>query len=67
MPSNNRYIHHIIESSIDVFQCIHENDLLTEIKRISVYKSSGIVNMPPYLLKMWFQILTPQLLVIMNK
>ena len=67
MPSNNRYIHHIIESSIDVFQCIHENDLLTEIKRISVYKSSGIVNMPSYLLKMWFQILTPQLLVIMNK
>ena len=60
-------VYHDIDSSIDMFECIREEDLLIEINRISVYKSSGILNVPSYLLKLCFQILAPQLLVIMNK
>ena len=50
-----------------MFHTVLEVDLINEINKISIYKSSGIVNMPSYLLKLCFQILVPQLLVIMNK
>ena len=55
-----------ILTSIEVFQTITE-EKLTEINKISIYKSSGLKNMPSYLLKSCFRILITQLLVIMNK
>ena len=54
-------------TSIDRFQSIKETDLLKELGKISIYKSSGLLNMPTYLLKKCFIILIKQLLVIMNK
>ena len=62
-PYNN---HHIL-TSIDTFRNINENDLMSEINKISIFKSSGLENMPSYLLKACFRILHMQLLVIMNK
>ena len=56
-----------IDSPINNFQCIKEVDLMTEINKISIYKSSGILNVPSYLLKLCFQKLVRYLLVIMNK
>ena len=49
------------------FEIIGEEILLKEINKISIYKSSGITDMPTYILKMSFQILIQQLLVIINK
>ena len=51
---------------LDKFELITEDELLKEIKKISIYKSSGL-NVSTYFLKICFEILTPQLLVIMNK
>ena len=50
-----------------MFHTVLEVDRINEINKISIYKSSGIVNMPSYLLKLCFPILAPQLLVFMNK
>ena len=41
--------------------------MFKELNKISIFKSSGLPNMPTYLLKMSFLILIKQLLVIMNK
>ena len=41
-------VYHDIDSSIDVFKCIREEDLVTELNRISVYNSSRILNVPSY-------------------
>ena len=50
----------------DQFDYITEDELVKEIKNISIYKSSGL-NISTYFLKICFEILTPQLLVILNK
>ena len=50
----------------DKFDCITEDELIKEMKNISIYKSSGL-NISTYFLKICFEILTPQLLVILNK
>ena len=65
--TNQQQVCHDIESSIDMFHTVSEADLIIEINKISIYKSSGILNMPSYILKLCFQILAPKLLVIMNK
>ena len=56
-----------IFASVNRFHSILEEDLLKEINSISIYKSSGLVDMPSYLLKLCFNILINKLLVIMNK
>ena len=56
-----------IDSPINNFNIIREEDLLLEINKISVYKSSGIINIPSYLFKLCFHKLSQYLLVIMNK
>ena len=57
----------IIVQPITRFKCIDEAALLEEINKISIYKSSGISNVPTYFLKMGFKILSEYLLVIINK
>ena len=52
---------------IDRFQSVTEDDLLKEIKKIAICKSSGLTDIPSYLLKMCFTILIQKLLIIMNK
>ena len=52
---------------IDRFKCITEADLLSEISKIPIYKSSGIKNLPSYILKMCFKALSQQLLIIINE
>ena len=52
---------------INTFEIIDEEILLKEINTISIYKSSGITDMPTYILKMSFKVLIQQLLVIINK
>ena len=56
-----------IVTPIDRFHSIHEEDLLKELNKISIYKSSGITDMPSYLLKLSFIVLIQKLLIIMNK
>ena len=63
--SNNTNRKYNIEP-FDKFEYITEDELIKEIKNISIYKSSGL-NISTYFLKICFEILTPQLLVIMNK
>ena len=63
--SNNTNRKYNIEP-FDKFEYITEDELIKEIKNISIYKSSGL-NISTYCLKICFEILTPQLLVIMNK
>ena len=63
----HQQVDHDIDLPIDMFQSITEVDLLIEINKISIYKSSGIMNVPSYLLKLCLQKLVPYLLVIMNK
>ena len=41
--------------------------MLSEISKIPIYKSSGIKNLPSYILKMCFKALSQQLLIIINK
>ena len=48
------------------FDYITEDELIKEIKEICTYKSSGL-NISTYFLKICFEILTPQFLVILNK
>ena len=48
------------------FDYITEDELIKEIKDICIYKSSGL-DISTYFLKICFEILTPQLLVILNK
>ena len=50
----------------DNFEYLTEDELIKEIKNISIYKSSGL-NISTYFLKICFEILTPELLVIINK
>ena len=52
---------------IDRFKCISENDLLKEINKIPIYKSSGLKDLPSYILRLTFKVLLKQLLIIMNK
>ena len=54
----------VIKRQIDRFKTVN---LLKEINAISIYKSSGITDMPTYILKISFRILIQQLLVIINK
>ena len=58
---------HDIDIPIDILHIIREEDLLIEMNKISIYNSSEILNVPPYLLKLCFQKLVQYLLVIMNK
>ena len=57
----------IVDQQIDRFENIDEAALLKEINKISIYKSSGIKDLPTYILKTSFKILLKQLLIIMNK
>ena len=50
----------------DTFEYITEDELIKEIKNICIHKSSGL-NISTYFLKICFEILTPKLLVILNK
>ena len=52
---------------IERFECIREDDLLKEINKIPIYKSSGLKNLPSYILKLCFKALSNQLLIIINK
>ena len=52
---------------IERFECIREEDLLKEINKIPIYKSSGLKNLPSYILKLCFKALSKQLLIIINK
>ena len=49
------------------FRCISEKDLLEEVNKIPIYKSSGIKNLPTYILKICFKIVLPYLLITINK
>ena len=50
----------------DNFNIISEEELMQEIKHISIYKSSGL-NISTYFLKICFEILITKLLIIINK
>ena len=52
---------------LESFKCIEEIDFLTEINKISIYKSSGIKNLPTLILKLCFKALLTNLLTIINK
>ena len=52
---------------IERFACINEGDLLLEIKKICIYKSSGLQGISSYFLKICFEKLSQYLLIIMNK
>ena len=52
---------------IERFECIREDDLLKEINKIPIYKSSDLKNLPSYILKLCFKALSNQLLIIINK
>ena len=56
-----------IPASIDRFKSIKEDELLKELEKNPIFKSSGLPNMPTYLLKLCFLVLINQLLIIMNK
>ena len=56
-----------ILTSVNRFKSISKDDLLKEVKNIAIFKSSGLIDVPSYLLKMCFIILIEKLLVIMNK
>ena len=64
-PRNGNVLHDI--TPITRFKCIQDPDLLEEINKISIYKSSGISNLPTCILKMCSKILLPYLLIIINK
>ena len=49
---------------IERFECIREDDLLKEINKIPIYKSSGLKNLPSYILKLCFKALSNQLLIM---
>ena len=57
----------IIAQPLTRFKSIKEETLLEEINKISIYKSSGISNLPTYISKTSFGILLPYLLVVINK
>ena len=44
-----------------------ENDLILEIKKICIYKSSGLKDVSSYFTKLCFEKVTKHILVIMNK
>ena len=49
------------------FEMLTVDSLNDEIKKIAIHKSSGIQNLSSYVMKMCFNILNVQLLVIINK
>ena len=52
---------------LDSFEMITVDSLNDELKKIAIHKSSGIQNLSSYVMKMCFNILNVQLLVIFNK
>ena len=57
----------VLAHTITRFDCVDEVALLEEINKISIYKSSGINNLPTYILRICLKILLQHLLVIINK
>ena len=56
-----------MHNRLEVFELITIDQLVKEINNISVYKSSGMQYLSAYIVKMCFDVLKDQLLVIMNK
>ena len=56
-----------IHTTVNRFNPIKKDDLLKEVKNIAIFKSSGLVDIPSYVLKMCFVELIDKLIIIMNK